>query len=108
MEKQKILTDLRNDLSGNIEERFPGLSDEWKQLTQSVGIDFPDDAKEEIRRSFLSIEGFGLNSIFVEVYAPYKFREELCEKIQIQFPDQLDKAKEYAEYILSRVTTLNY
>ncbi|MEP1305102.1 MAG: PIN domain-containing protein [Balneola sp.] len=103
-----------------------------------MGINFPDDAKEEIRKSFLSIEGFGrlgvsvvidnnfaiaqirgflkqgkkledsfiqrlLNSVFVEVYAPYKFKEELYEKIEIQFPDQLDEAKEYAQYILSRV-----
>ncbi|WP_441000759.1 PIN domain-containing protein [Fodinibius sp. SL11] len=45
-----------------------------------------------------------LNSGFVDAYGPVKLKEELYEKIVKHFPESIDKAINYADYILSKIT----
>ncbi|MEQ8524687.1 PIN domain-containing protein [Gracilimonas sp.] len=59
--EQKNISDeeLREQAQLRLEEKFPGISKEWKELTQNIGMDVKNKVKKEIQGNFISIQGIG-------------------------------------------------
>jgi len=131
--------DYKKELSTSLNQKFPGLLEEWNQIASNFEVGLTEDLKQGIKEALSSFESFGpitvsvvldnnfvfgqiksmlkkqipledsfiyrfLNSMFISAHGPFKLKVELYEKIDLYLQEDSAKAKEYADYLLSKIS----